>query len=167
MDKGYYEFLVPGRPNTAAKAGKVILIIVCIACVGAVLFWGLSIGLILAVLAGVGVYFCSMYTDVEYEYLYIEREISVDKVFNKERRKHAETLSVDKIQVFAPEKSSKLDNYGNGQNTKVTDYSCPDTENGLKKYVMIYEGGRKIFFSLDEELVKAFRNKIPRVFSEY
>ena len=166
MDKGYYEFLVPGKPNTLAKAGKIILIIVCILCVVSVLF-GISIGLILAVIAGVGAYFCSMYTDVEYEYLYIEREISIDKVFNKERRKHAETLSVDKIQAFAPEKSSKLDNFGNGQNMKVTDYSCPQADNGLKKYVMIYEGGRKILFSLDEEMAKAFKNKIPRVFSDY
>ncbi|MBO4608407.1 MAG: hypothetical protein J5696_00900 [Lachnospiraceae bacterium] len=166
MDKGYYEFLVPGKPNTAAKAGKIVLIIVCILCIVAVLF-GFSIGLILAILAGAGAYFCSMYTDVEYEYLYIEREISIDKVFNKERRKHAETLSVDKVQVFAPEKSSKLDNFGNMQNMKTTDYSCPETENGLKKYVMVYEGGRKILFSLDEEMAKAFKNKIPRVFSDY
>jgi hypothetical protein len=167
MDKGYYEFLVPGKPNRAAKAGKIVLIIFCILCIAAVLLLGLSIGLILAVIAGVGAYFCSLYTDVEYEYLYIEREISVDKVFNKERRKHAETLSVDKIQVFAPEKSSKLDNFGNGQNMKLTDYSCPAADNGLKKYVCYYEGGRKILFSLDEEMVKAFKNKLPRVFSEY
>ena len=167
MDKGYYEFLVPGRPNTLAKAGKIVLIIVCILCIAAMLLLGISICLILAIIAGVGVYFCSLYTDVDLEYLYIAREISVDKVFNKERRKHAETLSVDKIQAFAPEKSSKLDNFGNLQNMKVTDYSCPQTDNGLKKYVMIYEGGRKILFSLDEEMAKAFKNKIPRVFSDY
>ena len=50
---------------------------------------------------------------------------------------------------------------------KLTDYSCPAADNGLKKYVMYYEGGRKILFSLDEEMVKAFKNKLPRVFSEY
>ena len=68
--------------------------------------------------------------------------------------------------VFAPEKSSKLDNYGKVEG-KITDYSCPEEKNGLKKFVMFYEGNRKILFSLDEEMVKLLKNKCPRVFSEY
>ena len=107
-----------------------------------------------------------MFTDVEYEYLYLEKELSIDKVFNKERRKHVETLSLDKAQVFAPEKSSKLDNFGKVSG-KVTDYSCAEENNGLKKFVMFYEGNRKILFSLDEEMIKLLKNKCPRIFSEY
>lgn len=167
MDKGYYEFLVQGKPNTGAKIGKVVLLILCIAGVGLGLLTGITILLVIGVACGVGVWLCSMYTDVEYEYLFIERELSIDKVYNKERRKHAETLSMDKVEVFAPEKSSKLDNFGNGQGKKVTDYSSADVQNGFKKYVMYYEGNRKILFSLNEEIAKYLRGKYPRTFSEY
>ena len=166
MDKGYYEFMVKGKPNTTAKILKVLFIILAVvAFIGAMLL-GNTILIILAIIFGAGAYFSSMFTDVEYEYLYLEKELSIDKVFNKERRKHVETLSIDKAQVFAPEKSSKLDNYGK-MDGKVTDYSCAEENNGLKKFVMYYEGNRKILFSLDEEMIKLFKNKCPRTFSEY
>ncbi len=166
MDKGYYEFLVKGKPNTTAKILKVVLVILAVLVILGALLLGNTILIILGIAFGGGAYFASLYTEVEYEYLYLEKELSIDKVFNKERRKHVETLSIDKALVFAPEKSSKLDNYGKVEG-KVTDYSCAEDNNGLKKYVMFYEGNRKILFSLDEEMIKIFKNKCPRIFSEY
>jgi hypothetical protein len=166
MDKGYYEFLVKGKPNTMAKILKVVLFILTVLTLIGALLLGNMVVMVLGVAFGVGTYFASLFTDVEYEYLYLEKELSIDKVFNKERRKHAETLSLDKAQVFAPEKSSKLDNFGK-MNGKVTDYSCAEENNGLKKYVMYYEGNRKILFSLDEEMIKILKSKCPRIFSEY
>ena len=167
MDKGYYEFLVKGKPNMGAKAGKVILFILAVLCLVAALLFGSPILIVLTVAFGGAAYFISGYTDVEYEYLYLEKELSVDRVYNKERRKHAESFKMDKVQIFAPEKSSKLDNYSNVTGMKVTDYSCPDETNGLKRFVMIYEGGRKILFTLDQDMIKAFKNTTPRNFSEY
>ena len=166
MDKGYYEFLVKAKPNTTAKILKVVLVILAVLVILGALLLGNTILIILGIAFGGEAYFASLYTEVEYEYLYLEKELSIDKVFNKERRKHVETLSIDKALVFAPEKSSKLDNYGKVEG-KVTDYSCAEDNNGLKKYVMFYEGNRKILFSLDEEMIKIFKNKCPRIFSEY
>ena len=166
MDKGYYEFLVKGKPNTTAKVLKVVFVILAILSLAGALLLGNTILFILVIIFGAGTYFASLYTDVEFEYLYLEKELSIDKVFNKERRKHVETLSLDKALVFAPEKSSKLDNYGKAEG-KVTDYSCAEENNGLKKFVMFYEGNRKILFSLDEEMIKLLKNKCPRIFSEY
>lgn len=167
MDKGYYEFLVKGKPNTGAKIGKVVFFLLAILTLLAALLFGSPILIVVTIAFGIGAYFTSGYTDVEYEYLYLDKELSVDKVFNKERRKHADTFKMDKVQIFAADKSSKLDNYARVTDLKVTDYRCPDENNGLKKFVMIYEGGRKIYFSLDEEMIKAFKNTTPRNFSEY
>ena len=166
MDKGYYEFMVKGKPNTKAKILKVVLLILAVLTLIGALLIGNMILIVAGIAFGIGTYFASMFTDVEYEYLYLEKELSIDKVFNKERRKHVETLSLDKAQLFAPEKSSKLDNYGKVSG-KVTDYSCAEENNGLKKFVMFYEGNRKILFSLDEEMIKLLKNKCPRIFSEY
>ena len=167
MDKGYYEFLVKGKPNGKAKAGKILCFILAIISLIMTVLFGNTILFALVLVFGGAAYFFSLYTDVEYEYLFLERELSVDRVYNKERRKHVESLSIDKAQVFAPEKSSKLDNYANVTGLKVSDYSCPDENPELKRFVMIYEGGRKILFSLDGEMIKAFKNKCPRIFSEY
>ena len=165
MDKGYYEFLVKGKPNMGAKVGKVVFFILALLSLAAALLFGSPILIVVTIAFGIGTYFTSGYTDVEYEYL--DKELSVDKVYNKEHRKHADNFKMDKVQIFAAEKSSKLDNYAKVSDLKVTDYSCPDENNGLKKFVMIYEGGRKIYFSLDEEMIKAFKNTTPRNFSEY
>ena len=166
MDKGYYEFLVKGKANDKAKAGKVICFILAILSVAGVLFMSSVLFIITAIAFGIIAYLLSGYTDVEYEYLFLEKELSIDRIYNQEKRKHVETLKLDKAQMFAPVGSSKFDNLGNGDELKITDYSTPG-ESGLKKYEMRYEGGRKIFFSLDDEMIKAFKSKCPRNFSEF
>ena len=167
MDKGYYEFLVKGKPNMGAKVGKIVFFILALLSLVAALLFGSPILIVVTIAFGIGTYFTSGYTYVEYEYLYLDKELSVDKVYNKERRKHADNFKMDKVQIFAAEKSSKLDNYAKVSDLKVTDYSCAEENNGLKKFVMFYEGNRKILFSLDEEMIKLLKNKCPRIFSEY
>ena len=167
MDKGYYEFLVEGKPNKCARFFKEALIVLAIVFLVASFLLGNLLFIFLAVISGFASFICSKYTEVEYEYLFLEKELSVDKIYNKERRKHVETFNMEKVLVFAPEKSSKSDRYSSVKDLKVSDYSsCADTGE-LKKFEMYYEGSRKIIFSLDEEMIKAFKSKCPRVFSEY
>ena len=167
MDKGYYEFMVEGKPNKSAKFFKEALIVLVVMSLVASFLIGSFLLILAAVIFGFGAYICSKYTDVEYEYLFLEKELSVDKIYNKERRKHAETFNMEKVQIFAPEKSSKSERHSNVKDLKVRDYSAYGDAEGLKKFEMYYEGGRKIIFSLDDEMIKAFKSKCPRVFSEY
>lgn len=167
MDKGYYEFMVEGKPNKCAKFFKEAMIVLAILSVVASFLLGSMLLIFLAVIFGFISFICSKYTDVEYEYLFLEKELSVDKIYNKERRKHVETFNMEKVLVFAPEKSSKSDRYSSVKDLKVRDYSSYGEAEGLKKFEMYYEGSRKIIFSLDEEMIKAFKSKCPRVFSEY
>ena len=53
------------------------------------------VGLFLAAIAGVGAYFANMYASIEYEYLYVDKEISVDKVLAKSKRKKAGSYTLD------------------------------------------------------------------------
>ena len=64
-----------------------------------------------ALAAGVGAYFLNMYTDLEYEYLYLDKELSVDKIMAKSKRKRVGTYSLDRMEVFAPVYSYHLDNF--------------------------------------------------------
>mgnify|MGYP007069839113 CR=1 FL=1 len=167
MDKGYYEFLVEGKPGRLAKFAKEAFIVLGILTLVLSLVRGNMVLIVLAVVFGVAAYYSSKFTDVEYEYLLLDKELSVDKIYNKERRKKAESFDLDKAIAFAPEKSSKTDRYSGVKDLKVTDYSSAGEKEGLKLFEMYYEGGRKVLFSLDEEMIKAFKNKCPRVFSEY
>ena len=46
--------------------------------------------LIIAVVAGVGAYFVNLNANLEYEYLYVDKQLTVDKIMARTRRKKVE-----------------------------------------------------------------------------
>ena len=122
--------------------------------------------MILAVVTGVGAYFVNLFTDLEYEYLYLDKELVIDKVMAKSRRKRVATYSLDKVEILAPIKSYHLDNYKN-RNVKQKDYSIGIEEKPDLRYAMYYEGGEKLLLSPSPEMIKIMKNVAPRkVFSD-
>lgn len=165
MSDAYVECLVKAKKSTLGGILKVLLIVVAVIC-----FLGALIGIVLAfipmILAGVGAYFVNLYSDLEYEYLYLDKELTVDKVMAKSKRKRVATYSLERMEIFAPIKSYHLDNYKN-RDVKVKDYSIGEEQQPDLRYVMYYEGGEKIILSPSSELVKIMKNAAPRkVFSD-
>ena len=159
MNESYVECLVARRPSGGMKALKVLLIVVTvIGILGGMIAFPL---LIVAVAAAVGAYFASLYSSLEYEYLYVDKEISVDKILNKTKRKKAEKFELDRMEIFAPVNSWHLDNYKNRQ-FKTTDYSSGVARQPDRRYAMIYNGERKILFEPNQEMVKAMQAVAPR-----
>lgn len=159
MNESYVECLVARRPSGGMKALKVLLIVVTvIGILGGMIAFPL---LIVAVAAAVGAYFASLYSSLEYEYLYVDKEISVDKILNKSKRKKAEKFELDRMEIFAPVNSWHLDNYKNRQ-FKTTDYSSGVAGQPDRRYAMIYNGERKILFEPSQEMVKAMQAVAPR-----
>lgn len=159
MSDTYVECLVKAKQPTWAKVVKVLLIVLTVVFALTMLFFFL--GFFLAIATGIGAYLVNLYTDVEYEYLYLDKEINVDKVFAKSRRKRVATFTIDRMEVFAPIKSYHLDNYKN-RDVKVKDYSIGEEQQPDLRYAMYYEGGEKIIFSPSENMVKAIKNVAPR-----
>lgn len=168
MSDTYVECLVKAKTPLWGKAVKILLIMLMVILVLAmfrfpVIMMFLFLG---AVAMGVGVYFVNLFTDLEYEYLYLDRELVVDKVMAKAKRKRVATYQLDRIEILAPFTSYHLDNYRN-RNVKVKDYSIGEELKPDRRYAMFYEGGEKIILSPSEELVKAMKNTAPRkIFSD-
>lgn len=164
MNDVYVECLIKAKTSAMAKFFHALLIVLTVLLVLAMPFLG-TLTLLLAIVTGVGAYFVGVYTDLEYEYLYLDKEISVDKVMGKSKRKRIATYSVDRMEIFAPIKSYHLDNYKN-RNVPVKDYSIGEELQPDQRYVM-YCDGKKILLSPSAELIKALKNVAPRkVFSE-
>lgn len=159
MSDTYVECLIKAKQSSMAKVLKVLLIALTI--VFGVIMLVNAIAMILALITGIGAYLVNMFTDLEYEYLYLDKELIVDKVMARSRRKRVATYSVDRMEIFAPVTSYHLDNYKN-RNVKVKDYSIGEVLKPDKRYVMYYEGGEKIILSPSEEMVKALKNVAPR-----
>lgn len=164
MSDTYVECLVKAKQSFVAKFFTIFLIVLTVIfCIFMMVF---PLAIIVALVTGVGAYFLNLYSNVEYEYLYLDKELSVDKVLAKSKRKRVATYSVDRMEVFAPVFSYHLDNFKN-RNVKVKDYSIGEEKQPDLRYAMYYEGGEKIIFSPSEDLVKALKNVAPRkVFSE-
>lgn len=162
MSDTYVECLVKGHSSAAAKILKWVLIVLTVIFVFLMFIPQISIiGLLLAVISGVGTYFVGLYTDIEYEYLYLDKEISVDQILGKSKRKKIGEYQIDRMEILASVSSYHLDDYKNRQ-VKVKDFSSADPSDERKCYAMYYEGGEKILLTPNEELTKAIRNVAPR-----
>ncbi|MCM1191557.1 MAG: hypothetical protein NC123_09180 [Butyrivibrio sp.] len=166
MSEAYIECLVKAKTSTLGKFFKVLLYLLT-AVLLVLMFLTMNMLLfLLAVAAGIGAYFVGMYTDLEYEYLYLDKELTIDKVMGKTKRKRVAVYQLERMEIFAPIKSYHLDNYKNRQ-VKDKDYSIGYEEQPDLRYAMYYEGGERLILSPSPELVKIMKNAAPRkVFSD-
>ncbi|MCI8543039.1 MAG: hypothetical protein HFH95_06980 [Lachnospiraceae bacterium] len=169
MSDAYVECLVKAKPSILGKIGRAVLMTLMVICILAIFVLPplMLFAFIGAIVFGVGAYFVRMFTDLEYEYLYLDKELVVDKIMAKTRRKRVATYQVDRIEVLAPIKSYHLDNYRNRQVNKEKDYSIGEELQPDRRYLLFYEGGEKIMLSPSEEMIKLMKNVAPRkIFSD-
>ena len=156
----YVECMVKKKANGLMSALKVLLIGIAVI-TGLLGFMGLIVFLIIAVVAGVGAYFVSLNANLEYEYLYVDKQLTVDKIMARTRRKKVETFDLERMEILAPIKSWHLDDYKNRQ-LKVVDYSSGVEQQPDIRYSMIYNGEKRVIFEPNAEMVPAIKSIAPR-----
>lgn len=159
MSETYVECLVARKPSMVMTFLKIFLIMMTAVflLIGLIYF----VGLIVAVVAGIGAYFATMNANLEYEYLYVDKEISIDKVMAKSRRKKAGAYSIEQMEIFAPLNSHRLDSYRN-RDAKTVDYSSGIAAQPERRYMMVCNGGTRVILEPNEALIKAVQNVAPR-----
>lgn len=153
------EYMIKKKPSVVMQFLKVLCIMLTVAFFLCSLYT--VVGLILAILFGVLAYFAKMNGELEYEYLYVEKTLDIDKIMAQSKRKHVATYELERIEILAPLNSYHLDNYKN-RTVKVLDYSSGVEEKPEKRYCFFYEGNEKIIFEPNEEMIRAFKNAAPR-----
>lgn len=159
MSETYVECLVARKPSTILTFLKILLIMLTVVFI--VIGVAFIPGLLVAIATGVGAYFATMNANIEYEYLYLDREISIDKVMAKSKRKKAGVFSVDQMEIFAPLNSHRLDSYRNRE-LKTLDYSSGIAAQPERRYMMVWNGNTKIILEPNEEMIKAVQSIAPR-----
>ena len=160
MSESYVECMVARKTPGVLLLCKYVLIGLTVVAFFASFLFG-NILFFAAIALGVAAYFVGIFIDVEYEYLYLDKEITVDRVFHKSRRKRFATYEVDKIEIMAPIKSYHLDGYKNRQ-WKEVDLSSRVENQPDTRYVFFYDGNQKIILEPNEALVKCVKNVAPR-----
>ena len=157
----YVECLVKAKQSGVGKFFKMLLTMLTVMFVIMMFMGGGPVALIVAAITGIGAYFVNLNTDLEYEYLYVDKELSIDKVMAKTKRKRIGTYQVDRMEICAPFNSYHLDDYRK-RNAKEKDYSIGEELKPDRRYIIYYEGGEKLILSPNEELIKALKNVAPR-----
>ena len=159
MNETYVEWLVKRKTPAYMAFLKILFTVLAVffVLIGLLLLPALLIG----VICGVAAYFITLNADLEYEYLYVDKELTVDKVMAKSRRKRVAVFSLDKMEIVAPVKSWHLDNYKN-RSGKAVDYSSGEEKQPDKRFVFYYDGQKKVIFEPNEEMIKAMQTVAPR-----
>lgn len=163
MNEAYVEHMVARKQNPLAKVLKVaciaLAVLLCAIAFTIATLWYL---LIPAVLLGIVAYFFIPRLDVEFEYLYLDKEITIDKIFSKDTRKRAMVVDLNKMEFMAPYSSHELDSY---KSRKVAEKDFSSREADSKPYAIVYHdasGDELILIEPNDEMLKLIRQVFPR-----
>lgn len=158
MNDFYTEYLVRRKTPLAS----ILLVSLC-AALTLISFFAIIVmpfGVIVPAVLGCVTYFVHRSVNLEYEYLYVNGDLDVDKIMAKTKRKRVFTCNMRDLEILAPAGSAELMSF---QNVKPKDYSSNIP--GHKKYEMILiTAGEKhrIIFEPNQTILDGVRMIAPR-----
>lgn len=154
----YTEQLIKRKKTNKTMIGKIALILLTIA------FFVLGmmipfVELVFLVMIGVDIYlFRSM--DIEYEYLYINGNLDVDKIMSKSRRKKVFEMNVSELELLAPSGYPELRPF---QGLKSMDFTSGEEGRSVYEMIVLKNGEKKkIMFEPNDTIVDGMRMYAPR-----
>lgn len=161
MNDSYSELLVKKEQSAKDKIIKFLLIglIAVTAVVGLVFIFAWIATLILGVVA----YFVLPNLDLEYEYVFVNGELDVDKIMAKSKRKRLKSFDLAKLEIMAPVNSHRMDYQNHNSKLKVVDFSSGNKNH--KVFAMIIPDEKevcKVLLEPDRELLENIKKTCPR-----
>lgn len=158
MDDFYTEQLIKKQRDTKDTIKKTGMIIVTVLSV--LLAFITPLGIILPILLIVADVLVLRNLNVEYEYVFVNGDLDIDKIMNKSRRKRMFSVDADQMELLAPVGAVELMQY---KKAKTYDYTS-GTGNAQVYGLITSEKGevKKILFEPNETIVEGFFVKAPR-----
>ncbi len=160
MNQDYVEWLVKRKDPAYAWPVRILMGILCAAALvmALVVVWGP----ILLLIAGAATFFVFQMLSVEYEYLYVDGSLSVDKILGKARRKKVLECLKEELLMIAPSDSYVLKDY---ETSGMKVVNCSSQKPEAKTFTMIYQkNGQhyKVILEPNDKLLQAIRYTTPR-----
>ena len=155
MSDYYTEQLVKkqaGMKDIVIKAALVAVTIVSV-----LIVFLFPFGIILPVLAVILDVLMFRRLNVEYEYLFVNGDLDIDKIMNKAKRKRMFSANVNDLEILAPADSIEV------QKAKTYNYSSGSGQAALYALVVSERGEqKKIIFEPNDTIVEGFYMMAPR-----
>ena len=146
METGCLEVVVSRRTSTLVKVIRFGAIILTV-CFCFLTFLVHFLMLLPAAGCAVLAYLAWLESVVDYEYVYVDKEIRIAKIQQKQRRKELSAYDLNKMEIFAPIGSSHLDSV-KGRDLNVLDYSSGDDDNKPARYALVMEDGTELILDM-------------------
>ena len=160
MNDTYVECLIEKKKSMVTEVVKWFLIVLALALL-ILGFMGATLFISVAMILGLCVYFIQMMSGTEYEYLYVDKTLSIDKITAKRKRKRIAVYELERMEICAPEGDYRLADYKN-RNCDTKDYSSQKKENADQRYIMYFDGQKKLIFEPSPKLLNAMFQVAPR-----
>lgn len=160
MKDVYVEWLVARKRNFTGKVLRVVFM------AASILLWLLSMGLvnsfllIFAVIVSILTYFLYSFTSVEYEYVYVNGELMIDRILRRSMRKRMLNVDKSEIEVVAPMTSPKVDGYKHRQ-WKEFNFTSGYQKDQRRIFEIYCNNGIKVIFEPNREMVEAMKSQMP------
>jgi len=160
MNDAVIEIMVERKPSMASRFGKYACLVLTILFALLSPFVGLFMALS-AVATGFITYFLGLRINTEYEYSYFNKELEIDVIYSKQKRKHLATYNLNRLEAFGPVGHYKLDEFKN-MIKRLAVYTSGKEENKEKVYSMIFSDGVRLDIEPTDELIDAIARFAPR-----
>ncbi len=114
-------------------------------------------------LAAIGAaYFVNIRMHVEYEYVFVTNELSIDRICAQKTRKRVQNLEMQKVEKMVSTKSHEFDFARNNPKLKIVDYSSGQKD--ANTYGITYSGseGQVVYIiEPNDALLKCMKNAAP------
>lgn len=158
MSDFYTEQLIKKRTDMKDILIKGLLLVLTIAAVFVVFLF--PFGIILPVGMVVLDVFMFRRMNVEYEYLYVNGDLDIDKIMNKAKRKRMFSAHVNDMELLAPAGDMELRQH---RDARTYDYSSGNADARLYALVVIDKGQKKkVIFEPDDTIIEGFKMLAPR-----
>ena len=166
MNDTYVEVLVPKKKNPLVGVGRILMYILAVVCF--LLTFAKGVFFVGVIAFAVLAYFVFPRFDIEYEYLYLDKELSIDKIMSKEKRAKVMDIDLEKMEIMAKSNSHELDSY---RARGLKEYDFTSGEDGATVYTIVFESGRAgtalVNIEPGDEMLRAIKNVFPRKVSDY
>lgn len=122
----------------------------------------LAYGLIAVFLLCWLVYYVFMMTSVEYEFVLVKNELTIDAIYGKNKRKNKQVVDISKCEVIGPTDHPHVIGYHKAAKMKTFDYTSGRGEEPVYLLVAPYGAEMcKVYMEMDDRMLDGMKMAAP------
>ena len=161
MDEVFVEQILKRRINISGILLRMLSVLIVLIAVLSIM-WLQMLGFTLTVLLAYAAYLVWSYTSVEYEYSFLNGELTIDKILGQRKRKSVASYDMKEAEMIAPAMSESIVRVS--MNAGVKDYTSGSKNGNI--YAMIIsnaDGKTKVLFEPNEKVIEAMYHVTPTI----